>query len=72
VPIVIRNSGELMWRNARTTQPGTVQVVVHEPISTQGWTRADLDRRFGEVEQLYVSTLENWPTSGPSLTKAAR
>jgi len=66
VPIVIRNAGELMWRNARTARAGTVQVVVHPPISTDGWTRDDIDARVGSVRELYVDTLENWPT--PSST----
>ena len=34
VPIVIRNSGELMWRGARTIHSGTVQVAVLPPIPT--------------------------------------
>jgi putative phosphoserine phosphatase/1-acylglycerol-3-phosphate O-acyltransferase len=68
VPIVIRNAGELMWRNARTARTGTVEVVVHEPISTVGWTKADLDRAVEKVQKLYEDTLEEWP--GP--TEAAR
>jgi putative phosphoserine phosphatase/1-acylglycerol-3-phosphate O-acyltransferase len=61
VPIVIRNAGELMWRNARTVRPGTVQVRVLDPIPTTGWTKADLDAAVERVQQLYVDTLENWP-----------
>lgn len=34
VPIVIRNAGEIMWRNAMIAQSGTVQVAVHEPLPT--------------------------------------
>ena len=72
VPIVIRNSGELMWRNAKTTRSGTVQVVVHPPIATTGWTKADLDRTVREVEDLYVDTLADWPTSpGPGANGSA-
>jgi putative phosphoserine phosphatase/1-acylglycerol-3-phosphate O-acyltransferase len=40
VPIVIRNAGEIMWRNARVVQEGTIEVVVHEPVPTAGWTKA--------------------------------
>ena len=61
VPIVIRNSGELMWRNAKTARPGTVEVMVHEPISTTGWTKADLDATVEMVQKLYEDTLEEWP-----------
>ena len=62
VPVVIRNAGELMWRNAKTARNGTVQVVVHDPIPTAGWTKADLDRTVTQVHELYVKTLANWPT----------
>lgn len=61
VPIVIRNAGELMWRNARTVRPGRVQVVVHEPIPTTGWTKDDLDATVEHVQRLYQETLESWP-----------
>ena len=64
VPIVIRNSGELMWRNAKTVQPGTVQAFVHEPILTTGWVKRDLDRAVVEVEDLYRRTLAEWPSKG--------
>lgn len=65
VPIVIRNAGEIMWRNARTARAGTVQVVVHPPISTDGWTPADIDEQVRLVRDLYARTLDNWPTSSP-------
>jgi putative phosphoserine phosphatase/1-acylglycerol-3-phosphate O-acyltransferase len=61
IPIVIRNAGELMWRNAKTTRPGTVQVRVHQPITTTNWTKADLDAAVERVHRLYVETLECWP-----------
>src|SRR5207249_3713819 len=49
VPIVIRNSGELMWRRARTIHSGTVQIVVLPPIPTAGWVAEDLGSRADEV-----------------------
>ncbi|WP_067899503.1 HAD-IB family hydrolase [Nocardia vaccinii] len=61
VPIVIRNAGELMWRNAKTVRSGTVEVVVHKPIPTTGWTKADLDQAVDHVRQLYSDTLAHWP-----------
>lgn len=65
VPIVIRNAGELMWRNARTARPGRVEVVVHEPIPTAEWTKPDLDAAVVQVRRLYQETLESWPGSTP-------
>jgi HAD superfamily hydrolase (TIGR01490 family) len=69
VPIVIRNSGELMWRRARTIHSGTVQVAVLPPIPTTGWASADLDAHVAEVRGQYLATLANWPTAGSGQVK---
>ena len=61
VPIVIRNAGEIMWRNAKVVQEGTIEVVVHEPVPTADWTKADLDEWVPRMRQLYVDTLDHWP-----------
>jgi putative phosphoserine phosphatase/1-acylglycerol-3-phosphate O-acyltransferase len=61
VPIVIRNAGEIMWRNARVVQEGTIEVVVHEPLPTVGWTKADLDEWVSRMRDLYIDTLDDWP-----------
>jgi putative phosphoserine phosphatase/1-acylglycerol-3-phosphate O-acyltransferase len=68
VPIVVRNAGEIMWRNARTARAGTVEVVVHPPISTDGWTSADIAEQSRSVRELYLDTLDHWPV--PSSTGA--
>lgn len=74
VPIVIRNSGQLTTRSSRTVSPGTVEVVVHPPIRTDGWTLDDLNRAVDEVHRLYVDTLEEWPgpPAAPPTPPAAR
>jgi putative phosphoserine phosphatase/1-acylglycerol-3-phosphate O-acyltransferase len=73
VPIVIRNAGELMWRAAKTARPGTVEVLVHEPIPTRGWTKPDLDGAVERVHQLYLDTLEDWPrTAGSPMGTVSR
>ena len=64
VPIVIRNSGELMWRGATTIHAGTVQVAVLPPVHTTGWVAGDLDSRVHEVRGQYLATLANWPAAG--------
>jgi putative phosphoserine phosphatase / 1-acylglycerol-3-phosphate O-acyltransferase len=61
VPIVIRNAGEIMWRNAKVAQEGTIEVVVHEPVPTANWTKADLDEWVPRMRQLYIDTLDDWP-----------
>jgi len=64
VPIVIRNSGELMWRGAAAIHSGTVQIAVLPPIGTNGWDAAGLDERIREVRGQYLATLANWPGHG--------
>jgi putative phosphoserine phosphatase/1-acylglycerol-3-phosphate O-acyltransferase len=67
VPIVIRNTGELMWRNSLWIYPGTVDVAVLEPIPTSGWDEDDLNGHVASVRQRFLDTLDNWPgeISGP-------
>lgn len=62
VPIVMRNTGELMWRNGKALKAGVVDVVVHPPIFCD-WTDDELDERVAEVRQLYVDTLAGWPAA---------
>lgn len=69
VPIVIRNSGELMWRGASTIRAGTVAVSVLPPIPTDGWTVDELDKHVDEVRARFVETLAEW--DGPSRTGGA-
>jgi putative phosphoserine phosphatase/1-acylglycerol-3-phosphate O-acyltransferase len=61
VPIVLRNSGELMWRDSQVARSGTVEVVVHPPIHVTDWSLDELDKRVAEVRELYIQTLEEWP-----------
>src|SRR5215471_7359381 len=69
VPIVIRNAGELMWRNAKIIHSGTVQVAVLPPVPTTDWVPAYLDAYVREVRGQYLMTLANWPTSGSGKVK---
>ncbi|OSC31598.1 haloacid dehalogenase [Mycobacterium vulneris] len=61
VPIVIRNAGEIMSRNAKVAQEGAIEVVVHEAVPTTAWTKADLDEWVPRMRQLYIDTLDEWP-----------
>jgi len=58
VPIVLRNAHDLLPKHAWFVRPGVVEVVVHPPISTQGWKPKQLDARIAELEELYRATLE--------------
>jgi putative phosphoserine phosphatase / 1-acylglycerol-3-phosphate O-acyltransferase len=61
VPIVLRNTGELAWRRSMVVNPGTVDVVVLDPVDTSDWTVDDLDQRVAEVRQRVEDTLAYWP-----------
>jgi putative phosphoserine phosphatase/1-acylglycerol-3-phosphate O-acyltransferase len=61
VPIVIRNAGEIMWRNALIAQEGTIEVTVHQPVPTIGWTGADIGAWRDAMQHLYTDTLDDWP-----------
>lgn len=62
VPVVLRNAGELLAPRAKVIRPGTVDVAVLEPIDTSSWTPEDLNTIVPDVRQLFVDTLEKWPS----------
>ena len=62
VPVVIRNAGEMMPRTSLAMRPGKVQVAVLPAIDVSKWKAEELDQRVEEVRQLYIDTMENWPT----------
>ena len=61
VPIVFRNAADVWPLGTQVMRPGTVDVVVHPPIPTDGWTDANLELRIAEVRRLYLDTLTDWP-----------
>jgi putative phosphoserine phosphatase / 1-acylglycerol-3-phosphate O-acyltransferase len=60
VPIVLRNAGDMLWRGSTVIQPGTVDVIVHAPISVETWNRRTLGDRVAQVRDLFVDTLAHW------------
>ena len=54
-----------MWRDSLTVKPGTVQVVVKEPIDVTQWDPEQMRERVAEVRQMYADTLARWP-QGPA------
>jgi putative phosphoserine phosphatase / 1-acylglycerol-3-phosphate O-acyltransferase len=68
VPIVIRNAGELMWRGSNVVRPGTVDVAVLSPVSTERWRKQDLDRHIAAIKRSYEQT---FPELGPPLPESA-
>ncbi|MDQ6835355.1 MAG: HAD-IB family hydrolase [Actinomycetota bacterium] len=64
VPLVLRNTGAAMWRDAKVMRRATIDVYVHEPIDVGAWRPNQLDKRVKEVRQLYSDTLADWPAAG--------
>lgn len=65
VPVVIRNTYEVMPRGSLLFRPGTVQVCVLPAIDVTTWKAEDLDRHVAEVQALFQRTLDDWPAAAP-------
>ncbi|MEI2765403.1 MAG: HAD-IB family hydrolase [Dermatophilaceae bacterium] len=64
IPIVVRNSGQIMWRDNKTARPGRIEVAVKEPFRVEGTGQQPIDRATALMHRLYVDSLESWP--GPT------
>ena len=69
VPVVLRNTGELMWRGSQLIKPGTVEVRVLPPVDTTDWRAEDIGAHAEEVRQMFITALADWPLE--SFTDAA-
>ena len=63
VPIVLRNTGNLMGYSALAVNPGTIQVRVLPAVDTSQWTEDTLGERAEEVRELFVRALRDWPVA---------
>jgi putative phosphoserine phosphatase/1-acylglycerol-3-phosphate O-acyltransferase len=61
VPVVIRNTYEVMARHSLLLRPGTVRVCALPPIDVTRWKVENLDRHIAEVQAVFQSTLDDWP-----------
>ncbi len=58
VPIVFRNALDALPKHGVVVRPTTIEVVVHPPIATTGWTAAGLDGEIAKIHALYEETLQ--------------
>jgi putative phosphoserine phosphatase/1-acylglycerol-3-phosphate O-acyltransferase len=58
VPIVFVNALDALPKHRAIVRPTVVEVVVHPPVSTEGWKREKLDDYIADIRQLYLDTLE--------------
>jgi putative phosphoserine phosphatase / 1-acylglycerol-3-phosphate O-acyltransferase len=75
VPVVLRNTYEVMRRGSLLFRPGTVDVCVLPPIDVTAWKLDDLGHHVAEVRALFQRTLDEWPradTSSPGLIRRSR
>lgn len=61
VPVVLRNTGELMGRGDKLIRSGVVDVCVLDPVGTEGWTKRNLAGNVEDVWQRVAHTLDRWP-----------
>src|SRR5262249_62060391 len=58
-----REGGEVGGGAPTAAQGAPIEGRGPPPIPTDGWTREDLNAAVARVQQLYVDTLEDWPTA---------
>ncbi len=63
IPVVIRNAGELMWREDHAMRAGTVDICVLDAINVSAWPDDSLTENVAKVRQQFIDTLANWPDS---------
>jgi putative phosphoserine phosphatase/1-acylglycerol-3-phosphate O-acyltransferase len=59
VPIVLHDTGAVMWKSSFTAHSGSVRVTVGEPIPTADWDPAKLDEYVDDVRSFFDRTLGN-------------
>ena len=57
VPIVFKNSLDVLPKHGTIMRPATVEVVVHKPIATTHWTHRSLNKHIAEIHALFEKTL---------------
>jgi putative phosphoserine phosphatase / 1-acylglycerol-3-phosphate O-acyltransferase len=60
VPVVLRNTGELMRRSSLVLNPGVVDVCVLEPETD--WSTDDMSERIAALHAKFEQTLARWPS----------
>jgi 1-acyl-sn-glycerol-3-phosphate acyltransferase len=59
VPLSVGGSRFVMSKGRLVTRPGRVRLVVHEPISTQGFSPTDARQLAGQVRDIVAASLES-------------
>lgn len=59
VPVVLRNTGDILPRHGRVIRPGVIDVAILEPIPA--WSLDTLDEQVNDLHERFVQTLSDWP-----------
>lgn len=57
VPIVLKNSHDIIPRGSSILRPGIVNIVVHEAISTSDWTLDNMNEKIDQIRKIYLKDL---------------
>lgn len=57
IPVVIKNSHDILPKNSQVINPGIIDVTVLEPISITDWTRENMSVKIEEIRQLFIKEL---------------
>ncbi len=60
VPVTILNALELFNEKTMLARPGTMHIVIGEPIPIDGWTRKDIPKLMELVRVVMERELEHW------------
>ena len=60
VPVTILNGLELLNEKTKLGRPGTMHIIIGEPINIDGWTRRDIPRLMEEVRSVMERELSLW------------
>lgn len=63
VPVTILNALELFNEKTMLARPGTMHIVIGEPISIDGWTRNDIPKLMERVREVMQRELDQWNRS---------
>ena len=60
VPVTLLNAHMLFNEKTKLARPGTLHIIIGEPISIEGWTRKDIPKLMDAVRDTMQAELDEW------------
>lgn len=60
LPVVLRNTGEVLPRHSKVIRPGVIDIAVLPPL--HDWSVKTMDERVAALQSAFEATLTDWPT----------